>query len=177
VIISLCNHLLLLLCWFVCLMFNVTSSLFRLLVFIMSLAFYCHSILCSICDQIAFLESCYGKYEVELEFPHNGKSVDGVWLGTAYCDPSPCGEGTVVLIVSCRCAYCCPESIHGKIIWHLSSYFVVAIYVKNCELSYNVLGMMENCNHTEWIYYRYYRTGCGIWLVGGKGTNVIMNNW
>jgi len=88
---------------------------------------------------------------------------------------TPCGEGTVVLIVSCRCTYCCPEPIHGKIIWHRSSYFVVAIcYVQNCELSYNVLGMTENCNHTEWIYYR---TGCGIWpLVGGKGANVIMNN-
>jgi len=34
--------------------------------------------------------------------------------------------------------------------------------------------MTENCNHTEWIYYR---TRCGIWLVGGKGANVIMNNW
>jgi len=64
------------------------------------------------------------------------------------------------------CIDCCPEPIHGKIIWHCSSYFVVTIcYVQNCELSYNVLGMTENCNHTEWIYYR---TGCGIWLVGGK---------
>jgi len=88
---------------------------------------------------------------------------------------TPCGEGTVVSIISYRCAYCCPELIHGKIIWHRSSYFVVAIcYVQNCELSYNVLGMTENCKHTEWIYYR---TGCGIWLVGGKGDNVIMNNW
>jgi len=29
--------------------------------------------------------------------------------------------GTVVSIVSCRCAYCCPEPIHEKIIWHRSS--------------------------------------------------------
>jgi len=36
-----------------------------------------------------------------------------------------------------------------------------------------ILGMTENCKHTEWIYYR---TGCGIWLVGDKGANVIMNN-
>jgi len=40
---------------------------------------------------------------------------------------TPCGEGTVVSIVSCRCAYCCSEPIHRKIIWRLSSYFVVAI--------------------------------------------------
>jgi len=28
---------------------------------------------------------------------------------------SPFGRGTVVLIVSCRCTYCCPETTHGKI--------------------------------------------------------------
>ena len=27
---------------------------------------------------------------------------------------TPCGESTVVSIVSCRCTYCCPEPVHGK---------------------------------------------------------------
>jgi len=40
--------------------------------------------------------------------------------------------------------------------------------LQNCELSYIVLGMTEKLI--------YYRTGCGIWLVGGKGANVIMKN-
>jgi len=64
-----------------------------------------------------------------------------------------CGEGTIIVsIVSGRCAYCCPEPIHGKINWHRSSYFVVAIcYVQIGELSYNVLGMTDNCNYTKWI--------------------------
>jgi len=71
---------------------------------------------------------------------------------------NPVGGGHSCAIVSCRCAYCCPEPIDGKIIWHRSSYFVGAIcYVQHCELSYNVLGMTENCNHTEWIYILPYR--------------------
>jgi len=45
-----------------------------------------------------------------------------------------------------------------------SSYFVVAIcYVQNCELSYNVLGMTENCNHTEcwkWTFRASPSTNC-----------------
>jgi len=56
-----------------------------------------------------------------------------------------------------------PWNLHA--IWSLLSYYVTAYYV---------LGMTENCNHTEWIFYR---TGCGIWLVGGKGANIITNNW
>jgi len=94
------------------------------------------------------------------------------WIISLSIICTPCGEGTNVSIVCCRYAYCCPEPIHGKIIWHRSSYFVVTIcYVQNCELSYNVLGVTENCNHTQWIHYR---TGCGIWLVGGKGANVLL---
>jgi len=54
------------------------------------------------------------------------------------------------------------------------SLFLYYLVVVCSELSYNILGMTVNCNHTEWIYYR---TGCGIWLVGGKGANVIVNNW
>ena len=30
------------------------------------------------------------------------------------CRVIPCGESTVVSIVSCRCTYCSPEPIHGK---------------------------------------------------------------
>jgi len=35
----------------------------------------------------------------------------------------PCGDGTVVSIVSCQCRYCCWESIHGNVIRHCSPYF------------------------------------------------------
>jgi len=42
----------------------------------------------------------------------------------------PCGRGTVVSIVSCRCTYCCVETSHGKItidiihdivVWHFAT--------------------------------------------------------
>jgi len=74
----------------------------------------------------------------------------------------PCGEGTVVLIVCCRYAYCCPEPILGKIIWLRSSYFVVTIcYVQNCDLSYSVLGMTENFKYRVNILpYRVWDLAC-----------------
>jgi hypothetical protein len=42
---------------------------------------------------------------------------------------------------------------------------------QKCELSYSVLGMTENCIHTE---LKYYRTGCGVGLGGGKVENVFL---
>jgi len=56
----------------------------------------------------------------------------------------------------------------------LFTVFVVAVcYVQKCEMSYNVLGMMENYSHIEW---KFYCTGRGICLGRGKGVNVIMSN-
>jgi len=57
---------------------------------------------------------------------------------------------------------------------HILDYIVLLEFSLLAMIVYWRLGMTENCNHTKWIYYR---TGCGIWLVGGKGANVIMNNW
>jgi len=50
---------------------------------------------------------------------------------------SPRGRGTVVLIVSCRCAYCLPETTHGKITRYYSRICAVAFcYVHKYELPY-----------------------------------------
>jgi len=121
------------------------------------------------------LPSWYTNWPLCVDVPLNSKHPINQAYMFYVCDcVSMCMMSTWLVLIGgfCRYAYCCPEPIHRKIIWHCSSYFVVAIcYEQNCELSYNVLGMTENCNHTEWIYYR---TGCGIWLVGGKCANVIL---
>jgi len=39
---------------------------------------------------------------------------------------TPYGRGTVVLIVSCRCTYCCLETSHWKVTRHYSQNFTVA---------------------------------------------------
>ena len=57
----------------------------------------------------------------------------------------PCGESTVVSIVSCQCAYCCPEPVHRKQIDNIHFSVMALCHVQRCELSYNVLGMTQNC--------------------------------
>jgi len=52
---------------------------------------------------------------------------------------TPCGRGTVVLIVSCRCTYCFPETTHGKITRQYLRFCAVA-YMHKCELSYTYPG-------------------------------------
>jgi len=50
---------------------------------------------------------------------------------------TPCGRGTLVSIVSCRCTYCFSETTHGKITRHYSRFCAVAFcYGHKCELSY-----------------------------------------
>jgi len=63
---------------------------------------------------------------------------------------TPCGRGTVELIVFCRRTYCCPETSHGKITRHFSRYCDVAFcYVHKCELPYMFLLMILNFTHTK----------------------------
>ena len=75
-------------------------------------------------------------------------------------------------VVSCRCAYCCPEPVHGEKIDQYSLFFVVALcYVQQCELSYNVLGMTQNCIPPSEIIIP--NRECVIRLGIGEGANVI----
>jgi len=46
--------------------------------------------------------------------PGIGKFLSAVHISLASLF-TPCGRGTVVLSVSCQCAYCFPETTHGKI--------------------------------------------------------------
>jgi len=81
------------------------------------------------------------------------------------CSSSPCGRGTVVSIVSCRCTYCCLETSHGN--RHYLRYCAVAFcYVLKCELSY--MCKKTTSAPSEIISNRV----CEIWLGIGEGANV-----
>ena len=83
---------------------------------------------------------------------------------------APCGESTVVSIVSCRCAYCYPEPVHGKKNLTIFTFLVMALcYVQKCELSYNV-GMTQNCIPQSEIIIP--NRECVIRLIIGEGANV-----
>jgi len=74
----------------------------------------------------------------------------------------PSGRGTVVLIVSCRCTYCCPETSHGKITRQYSRYCTVAFcYVHKCELSYMCPGHDIKL-HPHRV--KIYRIGCMVFI-------------
>ena len=64
---------------------------------------------------------------------------------TGAAGASPCGESTVVSIVFCQCAYCCPEPVHGKKLDDIHFFGRGIVLRTKCELSYNVLGMTQNC--------------------------------
>jgi len=74
-----------------------------------------------------------------------------------YFTRSQCGKGTVVLIVSCRCTYYCPETTNRKIT-RQTLFSILCCGIKafcyvpcvNC-LTY-ILGMMLSCVNTEWNY-------------------------
>ena len=84
---------------------------------------------------------------------------------------SPCGESTVVSIVSCRCVYCCPV-LGGKKFDNIHFVFVMALcYVQKCKLSYHVLGMTQNCIPPSEIIIP--NRECVIRLGIGEGANVI----
>jgi len=77
----------------------------------------------------------------------------------------PCGRGTVVLIVSCRCTYGCLETSHGKITRHYSRYCTVAFcYVHMCELSYICPGHDIKLHPHRVKLYRIGSVGSGLVL-------------
>ena len=76
------------------------------------------------------------------------------------------------IILNCLQRYCCPEPVHGKKCVNIHFFFVMALcYVQKCELSYNVLGMTQNCIPPSVIIIP--NRECVIQLGIGEGANVI----
>jgi len=91
-----------------------------------------------------------------------------IWLKSHLFNRScaPSGRGTIVSIVSCRCAYCCLETISWKITRHYSRYCAVAFcYVHKCELSYMCPGHDMKLHPHRVELYRIGCVGSGLVLV------------